>query len=352
MRILVTGGAGYIGSVVVEELLQVGHELTVYDSLTNGYREAVSPGAEFVQADLLDCERLKATLRQRNIEVVIHTASDSLETESVQHSAKHYHQNLLADLSLLGVMKDSQVTRLIFSSTAAVYGELYWQRIEEADPKDPTTPRGERKLAFERALHWHERAYGLRYATLRYFNVAGATARCGEWHTAETHLIPLLLQVAAGRRSHLEIYGDDYPTRDGTCVRDYLHVVDLARAYRLALSILNERSAVYNVGCGGDGFTVKEVISCAIKVTGKEIPARISSRRREDPAILVASSKLIRQELGWSPENQGLENIIQSAWDWLQAHPNGYQIAAAAGSARVAAIRELYSRKSNGAGHR
>ncbi|HEV7797173.1 MAG TPA: UDP-glucose 4-epimerase GalE, partial [Pyrinomonadaceae bacterium] len=300
MRILVTGGAGYIGSVIVEELLRAGHELTVYDNLNEGHRAAVSPGAEFVHADLLDRERLKSTLRQRNIEVVIHTASDSLAGESMQHPAKCYETNFLAGLSLLGVMKDAQITRLIFSSTAAVYGELYWQRIEEADPPGPTNPYSETKLAFERALHWYEQAYGLRYVTFRYFNVAGATVRCGEWRAAETHLIPLLLQVAAGRRSHLEIYGDDYPTRDGTCVRDYIHVVDLARAHRLAINILNERSAVYNVGCGGDGFTVKEVISCASKITGKEIPARITARRAEDPAIVVASSKLIKQELGWS----------------------------------------------------
>jgi UDP-glucose 4-epimerase len=205
-----------------------------------------------------------------------------------------------------------------------VYGEPEMQPIEETDPTRPTNPYGETKLAFERALRWHEGAYGIRYASLRYFNAAGATAHCGEVHDPETHLIPLVLQVAAGRRERVEIYGDDYPTRDGTCVRDYIHVVDLARAHVLALSILGERSAVYNLGCGGDGYTVREVLGAAREVTGRDIAARTAPRRAGDPAVLVASSAKIKDELGWSPQFQDLKVIVRSAWDWMQAHPRGY----------------------------
>jgi UDP-glucose 4-epimerase len=347
MHILVTGGAGYIGSVVVEELIRGGHIVTVYDSLSKGHRRAVNPRAEFIHGNLLDTERLKSAVRQRSIEAVIHMADDSRVTEW-EFPGKYYQNNLLAGLSLLDVMMDSHVTRLVFSSTAAVYGEDYWQRIEETDPPDPTRIDGKIKLAFEDAVRWYEQACGLRYATLRYFNVAGATKHCGERHHPETHLIPIVLQVAAGNRPDVEIYGDDYPTRDGTCVRDYVHVVDLARAHLLALNILGERSAVYNLGCGGDGYTVKEVIACASKITGMEIPIQVGSRRPGDPAVLVASSKLIEQELGWRPRYKGLENIIQSAWRWTQDHPDGYERATSGSGARAATIREAFSRRSNG----
>jgi len=216
------------------------------------------------------------------------------------------------------------VLKLVFSSTAATYGEPEKQPIEETDPTHPTNPYGESKLAFERALHWYENAYNLRYASLRYFNAAGASRRLGEQHDPETHLIPLVLQVANGTRADVQIFGDDYPTRDGTCVRDYIHVIDLARAHILALDILNERSAIYNLGCGGDGYTVKEVIDTAEQVTGREIAAHPVQRRAGDPAVLIASSAKIKRELGWSPKFQDLELIIQSAWDWLQAHTAGY----------------------------
>jgi UDP-glucose 4-epimerase len=305
--------------------LKDGHEVVVYDNLSKGHRAAVAPGAEFVEADLLERERLTETLSSRGTEAVIHMAASSLVGESVTEPAKYYHNNLLAGLALLDSMREAGVKRLVFSSTAATYGEPAKQPIEEADPTLPTNPYGETKLAFERALQWYEGAYGLRYASLRYFNAAGASRACGEDHAPETHLIPIILQAAMGQRPHVEIYGEDYPTPDGTCVRDYIHVIDLARAHILALSILDERSAVYNLGCGGDGYSVREVIDAAREVTGREIPVRVGPRRAGDPARLVASSAKIRSELGWTPERQDLRTIIASAWEWLQAHPRGYE---------------------------
>ena len=328
MNILVTGGAGYIGSVVAAELLRDGHEVTVYDNLSKGHREAITPAAEFVQSDLRDQERLKLAIRQRSVEAVIHMAADSLVGESVAQPSKYYQNNLFAGLTLLDAMRDEGVTRIVFSSTAAVYGEPAKQPIEENDPTDPTNPYGESKLAFERALHWYAGAYGLRYVSLRYFNAAGATSRCGEWHHPETHLIPIVLQVASGMRPGVQIFGDDYPTRDGTCIRDYIHVVDLARAHVMALDVLEERSAIYNLGCGGQGYTVKEVIQCAKDITGADIPIQVGPRRDGDPAVLIASSEVIKKEMGWSPQYQGLETIVRSAWTWLQEHPNGYEFRA------------------------
>lgn len=325
MRILVTGGAGYIGSVVTEELLKDGHEAVVYDSLYKGHRGAVVEGAEFVEADLMDGARLRRALAENRIDAVIHMAADSLVGESVQNPAKYYRNNVVAGLALLDAMLDEGVRRIVFSSTAATYGEPAKQPIEETDPTNPTNTYGETKLAFERAMRWYDSAYHLRYASLRYFNAAGATRRCGEWHDPETHLIPIVLQVAAGRREFVEIYGDDYPTRDHTCVRDYIHVVDLARAHILALGILDERSAIYNLGCGGDGYSVLEVIETARAVTGLDIPVRVGPRRAGDPAVLIASSEKIKRELGWKPEMQDLRLIIESAWEWMQAHPDGYR---------------------------
>jgi UDP-glucose 4-epimerase len=325
MRVLVTGGAGYIGSVVAEELLRDGHEVFVYDSLYKGHRASVAPEATFVHADLMDGEQLRRTLRDGRIQAVIHMAADSLVGESVTEPAKYYRNNVVAGLALLDAMNEENVRRIVFSSTAAVYGEPEKQPIEETDPTKPTNPYGESKLAFERALGWYENAYGLHYASLRYFNAAGATRRCGEAHDPETHLIPAVLQAAAGKRSQVEIYGEDYPTRDGTCLRDYIHVVDLARAHILALNILDERSAIYNLGCGGEGYTVREVVNVAREVTGRDIPVHISPRRAGDPAVLIASSARIKQELGWMPERQDLKTIIQSAWNWMQQHPDGYE---------------------------
>jgi len=321
---MVTGGAGYIGSVVTEELLNDGHEVVVYDNLIKGHRAAVDARAKFMEADLMNGDALRHALRDNSVEAVIHMAAHSLVGESVEQPAKYFENNVVAGLKLIDAMRDCGVKKLVFSSTAATYGEPRKQPIEESDPTEPTNPYGESKLAFERALHWYETAYGLHYASLRYFNAAGASKQFGEQHDPETHLIPLVLQAAQGTRADVQIFGDDYPTRDGTCVRDYIHVIDLARAHILALDILGERSAIYNLGCGGDGYTVTEVIETAREVTGREIETRTVKRRAGDPAVLIASSDKIKHELGWSPKFQDLKLIIQSAWDWLQARPQGY----------------------------
>jgi UDP-glucose 4-epimerase len=324
MRVLVTGGAGYIGSVVTEQLIGDGHEVVVYDNLSKGHRAAVVDGADLVNADLTDVDTLNQTLKKRKIEAVIHMAASSLVGESVEHPGKYYQNNVVAGLGLLQAMVTCDVKRIVFSSTAAVYGEPETQPIAESAPSNPTNPYGETKLAFEHALKWFDRAYGMHFASLRYFNAAGATENCGEDHDPETHIIPITLQVAAGKRSHVEIYGDDYPTADGTCIRDYIHVIDLARAHIQALEALNEGSRIYNLGCGGAGYSVREVIDTAQRVTGKEIPTRFGPRRPGDPAILVASSDRIKTELGWQPQYQDLGLIIESAWRWMQRHPNGY----------------------------
>jgi len=316
MRVLVTGGAGYIGSVVSEQLVSDGHEVVVYDNLSKGHRDAVVPDARFVEGDLHEAEKLRETLN--GIDAVIHMAAFSLVGESVEAPSKYYHNNVVAGLVLLDAMRDCGVKRIVFSSTAATYGEPEAQPIFESAPTNPTNPYGESKLAFEKAMHWYERAYGLRYASLRYFNAAGASEQCGEDHDPETHIIPITLQVAAGKRSHVEIYGDDYPTADGTCIRDYIHVIDLARAHILALDVLNERSAIYNLGCGGDGYSVRDVIDTTRRVTGKDIPVRMGPRRPGDPAVLIAGSDKIKSELGWQPQFQDLGVIIESAWRWLK----------------------------------
>jgi UDP-glucose 4-epimerase len=325
MRVLVTGGAGYIGSVVTEELLRDDHEAIVYDNLVKGHRAAIVGEAKFVEGDLLDTDTLRRALRDNNVEAVIHMAAYSLVGESVEQPAKYYYNNVTAGLALLDAMREENVKHIVFSSTAATYGEPEKQPIAETDPTNPTNPYGETKLAFEHALRWYDEAYGLRYASLRYFNAAGATEKCGEMHDPETHIIPIVLQAATGKRSHVEIYGDDYPTRDGTCVRDYIHVVDLARAHILALKVLNEGSRIYNLGCGGDGYTVREVIETARAVTNREINVKTGKRRAGDPAVLVASSNKIKRELGWQPEMQDLRVIIESAWKWMQQHPKGYE---------------------------
>lgn len=320
MQVLVTGGAGYIGSVVSEELVNDGHHVVVYDDLSKGHRDAVVDGAAFVQGSLLDDARLRQTINDNQIDAVIHMAAFSLVGESCEAPAKYYHNNVLAGLVLLDVMRECGVRKIVFSSTAATYGEPESQPIFETAPANPTNPYGETKLAFERTMHWYEQAYGLRYASLRYFNAAGASEKCGEDHDPESHLIPITLQAAAGKRTHVEIYGDDYPTPDGTCIRDYIHVIDLARAHILSLDVLNERSAIYNLGCGGDGYSVREVIETARRVTGKEIPVRIGPRRAGDPAVLIASSDKIKSELGWQPKFQDLEVIVESAWKWFLNH--------------------------------
>jgi UDP-glucose 4-epimerase len=324
MRVLVTGGAGYIGSVVSEELVNDGHEVVVYDNLSKGHRGAVVDGARFVEGDLFEADKLRETLNENRIDAVIHMAASSLVGESVEKPEKYYQNNVVAGLVLLDAMRDCGVSRIVFSSTAATYGEPEAQPIFESAPTNPTNTYGETKLTFERAMHWYENAHGLRYASLRYFNAAGASEKCGEDHDPETHIIPITLQAATGKRTHVEIFGDDYPTADGTCIRDYIHVIDLARAHILALDVLSERSAIYNLGCGGDGYSVRDVIETARRVVGRNIPVRMGQRRAGDPAVLIASSDKIKSELGWQPQFQDLGVIIESAWKWMQTHPEGY----------------------------
>ena len=315
MKILVTGGAGYIGSVVVEECISAGHETFVIDSLEKGHREMVHPDAGFYEGDFGDAPLMGRIFRDENIDAVIHMAAYSLVGESVGHPGKYYQNNVINGISLLNTMVANGVKNIVFSSTAATYGEPEKYPITEDFPNIPTNPYGESKLAFERALKWYERAHDVQYVSLRYFNAAGATERCGEMHDPETHIIPIVLQAAAGMRDAVQIYGDDYPTKDGTCVRDYIHVTDLARAHILAVA--SAKSGIYNLGCGGEGYTVNEVIETAREVTGRQIKAEGAPRRPGDPAVLVAGSGRIKEELGWSPEFQDLRVIIESAWDWM-----------------------------------
>jgi UDP-glucose 4-epimerase len=324
MRILVTGGAGYIGSVVTEELVKDGHHVAVYDNLSKGHRSAVVSGAHLVEGDLHDAVLLRTVLREEQIDAVVHMAAYSLVGESCVKPEKYYDNNVVGSLTLLNAMVETGVKKIVFSSTAATYGEPESQPIDETAPTAPTNPYGETKLAFEKALNWYESAHGVRYASLRYFNAAGASDNCGEDHDPESHLIPIALQVAAGKREKVEIYGDDYPTPDGTCVRDYIHVIDLARAHILAIDSLELGSRIYNLGCGGAGYSVREVIDAARGVTGREVATTIAPRRAGDPAVLIASSNKIRSELGWQPQYQDLNVIVESAWKWMQAHPDGY----------------------------
>jgi UDP-glucose 4-epimerase len=318
MRVAVTGGAGYIGSVITEILLSSGHEVLVLDDLSKGHRDAVSPQAEFMEVGLSERGPVAAALKSYGIEAVIHMAAYSLVGESVTAPERYYANNVVAGLSLLDAMLEAKVNRLVFSSTAAVYGEPEQQPIDESAATVPTNTYGETKLAFERALGWYAGAHGLRSVSLRYFNAAGATATNAERHDPETHLIPLVLRVAAGALPHVTIFGDDYATRDGTCVRDYIHVEDLAHAHVLALLARTTTGCqVYNLGCGGAGHTVREVIEVATSVTGRPIPVRYASRRAGDPPILIASSARIQHDLGWQPR-QDLRHMVSSAWQAMK----------------------------------
>lgn len=326
MAILVTGGAGYIGSHAVAELLEKGEEVVIVDNLQQGHRDAVLGGKLYV-GDLRDAEFLDTVFSENSIDAIIHFAANSLVGESMTNPAKYYHNNVYGTLCLLEKMNQYGVKNIVFSSTAATYGEPENIPILESDRTLPTNTYGETKLAMEKMMKWFDTAHGIKYVSLRYFNAAGAHAggKIGEDHSPETHLIPIILQVALGQRAHISIYGDDYATEDGTCVRDYIHVSDLASAHVLAVEKLRggAESNIYNLG-NGTGFSVKQVIDIARKVTGHAIPAVMEPRRAGDPATLIASSERARTELGWKPSRDSLESIIESAWNWHQNNPSGY----------------------------
>jgi UDP-glucose 4-epimerase len=323
MKILVTGGAGYIGSVAVEELIAAGESVVVFDNLSQGHRAAVHPEATFVEGDLADRKAIDSVMSQHRPDAVMHFASKTLVGESMQKPFLYLGDNITTGLNLLQSVVEHGVKRFILSSTANLFDKPERMPIDEAERIVPGSPYGESKFILERMLYWLDRIYGVRYACLRYFNAAGATETHGEDHDPELHLIPLVLQVAMGKREKVFIFGGDYPTRDGTCVRDYIHVIDLAQAHILALRALDQGSRVYNLG-NSEGFTVKEVIDAARAITGHPIPAEVGPRRPGDPAVLVAASTRIRQELGWTPRFPQVHAIIESAWRWHQAHPKGY----------------------------
>lgn len=324
MKILVTGGAGYIGSVVTQELIRAGHSAVVYDNLCHGYRAAVPSEAEFVEGDIADREKLDYVLGRYSVEAVMHFAAFIEAGESMKVPERFFRNNSANSLCLLEAMLARNVKRLVFSSTAALYGTPERTPVCEEDPLRPINVYGESKLLTEQMLAWMNRIHGLRYASLRYFNAAGAAGHLGEAHEPESHLIPLVLQAAMGKREAISIFGTDYPTPDGTCIRDYIHVVDLAAAHLLALEALGTHDKlIYNLG-NGLGFSVREVIEAARKVTGKQIKAVETPRRPGDPAVLVASSEKIRKELNWKPAYPQLDQIIGTAWEWMLTHPEGY----------------------------
>lgn len=324
MNVFVTGGAGYIGSHVVRLLLEAGHRVRVYDNLAEGHAAAV-PEETLVRGDLMDAQRLVEALDE-GFDCVMHFAAHCYVGESMINPEKYYATNVVAGLRLLTAMRRTGVRRIVFSSSAATYGEPEQIPITEEHPQNPINAYGQTKLDFEHALGFYAGAYGLGYASLRYFNAAGAApdGAIGEDHDPETHLVPIVLQVALGQRKSVQIFGTDYPTRDGTCVRDYIHVCDLAQAHILAMERIEPgKGGWYNLG-NGNGYTVREVIDVAQKVTGRKIPAEAGPRRPGDPPELVASSAKIMRELGWKPQYPDLETIVETAWRWHEAHPDGY----------------------------
>jgi UDP-glucose 4-epimerase len=321
LKILVVGGAGYIGSVCAELLLDEGHQVAIFDNLSEGHRRAIDPRAQFVEGDLADREKIGKTCSDGRPDAVMHFAASALVGESMQNPSKYFRNNISNGLNLLDAMVAAGVRRLIFSSTCAIFGPPERLPIDETLPPRPINPYGESKLAFEKMLRWYDQIHGLSFVSLRYFNAAGASERFGEDHRIETHLIPNVIKVALGQKPHVEIFGTDYETPDGTCVRDYIHIVDLARAHILALNSI--RSELYNLGTGG-GASVREVIDACRKVTGRKIQVVEKPRRPGDPARLVAASDKIKRELGWQPQFQSLDRIIESAWKWHQKFPRGY----------------------------
>lgn len=327
MSILVCGGAGYIGSHMVAELLENGQDVVILDNLEKGHKDALLGGKLYI-GDLRDKEILNKIFTENDIEAVIDFAAYSLVGESMTEPLKYFNNNVYGTISLLEAMKEHNVKYIVFSSTAATYGEPECVPILEDSKTIPTNAYGESKLLVEKILNWCDKAYGIKYTTLRYFNAAGAhiNGKIGEDHSPETHLIPLILNVALGKRDEILIFGDDYDTKDGSCIRDYIHVSDLASAHSLALKRLMNggESRIYNLG-NGTGFSVKEMIDIARKVTGHEIPAKVAPRRAGDPAILIASSEKAMNELNWKPKFNSVETIIETAWNWHKNHPNGYE---------------------------
>ena len=323
MKMFVTGGAGYIGSAVAEELLKQGHVVTVYDSLVTGHLDAVPKGADFIHADLADGTALREALAT-GFDAVLHFAGFIEAGESMQKPGKYLHNNLINSLDLIEAATVAGVRRFVFSSTAAVY-QTSDEPLAEDSPIGPSNLYGQTKLMIEQALDWYRRIHGMHYAAMRYFNASGALPSRGEAHQPESHLIPITLQVALGQREKLAINGSDYPTPDGTCIRNYIHLADLVSAHLLALAALEEHDQlIYNVG-SGSGFSILEIIKTAREVTDHPIPAEEGPRRAGDPARLVASSDKIQRELDWKPQHSGLHEILSSAWDWHQSHPNGYE---------------------------
>ena len=327
MAILVLGGAGYIGSHTVYELIEAGKQVVIADNLETGHIEAVHPKAKFYQGDIRDRAFVDSVFDNEQIDGVIHFAANSLVGESMTNPLKYYDNNLCGTKVLLESMVAHGIDKIVFSSTAATYGEPERVPILETDRTEPTNTYGETKLSMEKMFKWTGLAHGLRYVSLRYFNACGAhvSGQIGEAHNPESHLIPLILQVPNGKREYISVFGDDYPTQDGTCVRDYIHVTDLAQAHIRAMDYLTAggESSIFNLG-NGVGFTVNEVIETARRVTGHPIPAQVSPRRAGDPAQLIASSEKARRVLGWKPEHDSLEEIIATAWNWHKNHPNGY----------------------------
>lgn len=323
MKVLVTGGAGYIGSVTVELLVQSGAQVVVFDDLSLGHRAAVDPEAQLIVGDLADRAAIDAALSEVKPDAIMHFAARSQVGESMKKPFLYVGDNVRNGMNLIESAVEHGIERFILSSTAALFGEPSKIPIDEDERIIPGSPYGESKFMLERVLRWTDEVHGLRYAALRYFNAAGASEQRGEHHDPETHLIPLVLQVALGKRDKIFMFGDDYPTRDGTCIRDYIHIIDLAQAHILALDALGKGSRVYNLG-NGQGFTVKEVVETVREVTGHPVPAEIAPRRPGDPAALTADSSKIRRELGWTPRFPELRDIVDSAWRWHQRFPNGY----------------------------
>jgi UDP-glucose 4-epimerase len=324
MKILVTGGAGYIGSATAEALLSAGHSVTVYDSLVTGHRRAVPEGATFVEADLSDGHALAKTLTDQSFDAVMHFAAFIEAGESMKEPGRFYHNNFTNSLTLMETAVRAGVRRFVLSSTAAVF-QSSEEPLREDSPVGPTNVYGHTKLMIEQVLDWYRQIHGLHFAALRYFNACGALPNRGEAHQPESHLIPLVLRVPLGKREAAQIYGTDYPTPDGTCIRDYIHIADLVSAHLLALDGLNERDRlIYNLG-SGNGYSVREVIETARQVTGHPIQVQELPRRPGDSARLVASSEKIKRELGWAPRHDNLREIISSAWEWHKSHPEGYE---------------------------